>query len=139
MTPEDQAASANLSEVARRFLLSARGPGGLGAAQCDQLAALLETAAVEARVLAKACTALGKAAGEAKEALLRCRAPEGDQAAYQERQRVVGMLEDMVRGLADTDALRARWLAQALADTAKLPPHGCKPGVLNWRPEKGKR
>lgn len=134
---QDQDRHANVASAALLFLLRARGPGGLGAEQCERLAALLETAETEARVLSKASEALGAAAEAAKEILLRCRAPDTDPGAYPERQRVIGLLEDLVRGLADTNGLRVQWLAQAVADTMKLPPPGGKPGVLKWRPGKG--
>lgn len=134
--PEDPGINhANIATAGRQFLLRARGPGGLGAKQCDALAALLETAETEARVLSKASEALGGAAGQAKEILLRCRAPDTDPGAYDERQRVIGLLEDLVRGLADTNGLRVLWLSQAAAEALKLPPPDGKPGVLKWRTE----
>lgn len=104
-----------VADAALRFLEDRRGAGGLTAAHCDELAEMMHTAADESRVLAKQGEALGVALEAAKEVLLRCRAPEGDRAAYDERQRVIGMTEDMIRGTADTAGLRVRWLALAVA------------------------
>ena len=125
--------------AALALLRRLRGPCGLGVPQCDRLEAMLETAADEGRILAKASKALWISCREAKEALLRCRASDGDEAARLERQRVIGMLEDVVRGLAETDALRVGWLASAVAEVMSQPPKGGggPDGVLPFDRKKG--
>jgi hypothetical protein len=123
-------AQATVAEVALMLLNRRRGHGGLGARQCEELAQLMTTAADEARILSKSGAATAAALREAKEALLRCRAPTGDSAAHDERQRVIGLLEDMLRGLAETEGIRVQWLAVAVAAVAGPSPSPDKPRTL---------
>jgi len=125
-----------VTDAALAYLLRARGPGGLGARQCEELEALLGKAGQESRLLVKASAACGAALATAKAALLVCRAPDGNRAARDERQRSIGMLEDLAQGLAATDAERLLMLADAVALVCRTP-QGFKPqGTL---PFKGKK
>jgi hypothetical protein len=123
-----------VTDAALAYLLKARGPGGLGARQCAELAGLLGKAGEESRLLASAAKACGAALVTAKAALLACRAPDGDRAAYDERQRAIGMLEDFAQGLAATDAERLRMLADAVALVCRVPQgHADRAGTLPFR------
>lgn len=132
-----------VAEAARDFLTRNRSIDGLGHRECGRLAALLQTATDESRILAKSARALSVALAASKEALLRCHAPQGDLETHAERQRVLGMIEDMQRGLVETDALRLRWIAAALAGSLGVPPEppageDLGSGVLPfWRRPKG--
>lgn len=126
-----------VTDAALSYLLKARGSGGLGARQCEELAALLGKAGQESRLLAKASKACGAALATAKAALLACRAPDGDRVAYDNRQRAIGMLEDLAQGLAATDAERLRMLADAVALVCRTPQgHVDRVGTLPFRGKK---
>lgn len=119
------AEEATLPAMVLEFLKRARRmDGGLDGNPCDVLVAMLETAQTESRITAKSVQVLTNVCLEAKEALLRSRSPEGDEDARLLRLRVMGSLDDVMRGAADTDGLRLRWRAQVLAEVTKLPPAG---------------
>lgn len=131
-----------VADAALALLNVMRGSGGLGAQQCTALEEVLRLSAAESQLLTSSGEALRLACGQAKTALLGCRAPDGDTVAAAERQRCIGTLADMEQGLTNTAGVLVQLLAVAVSEVAaarvgqpaKL---GQREEVLQFHPPRG--